>query len=189
MKAFLLGAGASRGTLDELVVPVAGEFGGTLASMAPDWARDYPALFAVVNHLGCDLQNWPLEPVWSCIDYYAKLQPALPLPKPWTNESQEIKKALLALYGQRCDEAVPSDDSTLVRLLRDEMRSGDALISFNYDTIAEELRSSTTTCVLYLTIATASDSRSRTAPLHGLWTSTPQPSRGRRTTRRLCCLR
>ena len=137
LNAFLLGAGASRGTFDDLLVPVASEFGEVLASVNPCWTQDYPALFKVVQHLGLDPGAWALEPVWSCIDYYSKLQPALPLQKPWIDESSQIKKALLAVYGRRCDQAVAGDDSTLACLFRTEMKPGDVLISFNYDTIAE----------------------------------------------------
>ena len=138
MKAFLLGAGASRGAFDETFpVPVSAEFGKTLASLDPCWKQNFPALLRVVEHLGLDKANWPLEPVWSCIDYYAKLPHALPLPAPWQDGSKQIKKALLLVYGQRCDTAPIGDKSTLARLLRDDLRAGDTLISFNYDTIAE----------------------------------------------------
>jgi len=75
------------------------------------------------------------------MDWYAKLQPALPLPKPWEDESRQIKKALLAVYGARCDDAANQvrDDSTLAQLFQSEVQRGDALISFNYDTIAERI--------------------------------------------------
>lgn len=141
MKAFLLGAGASRGSLEDIVVPVAGEFGPVFVDVCPDWKTTYPALLAAVDRLGLPLDAWPLEPVWTCLDWYAKLQPALPMPKPWGNESPQIKKALLSVYGSRCDDAVTSvrDDSTLVKIFGGELQSGDALVSFNYDTIAERI--------------------------------------------------
>jgi len=143
MKAFLLGAGASRGTVGTFRVPVAAEFGETLAALDPCWNDHYPALALVVEHLGLSLDpaKWSLEPVWSCIDYYAKLQASLPLPKPWRDESPQIKKALLAVYGQRCDDEADrtADDSTLSQLFQNELQAGDVLISFNYDTIAERL--------------------------------------------------
>jgi len=139
LKAFLLGAGASRGTFDELLVPVASEFGQALSSLDPCWKQNYPALFKVVRHLGFNPEGWPLDRVWSCMDYYAKLQPALPLPKPWVDGSRQLKKALLTVYGRRCDDAVAGVDSTLARLFRAEMQPGDVLISLNYDTIAERI--------------------------------------------------
>jgi hypothetical protein len=140
-KAVLLGAGASRGALGSLRVPVASEFGQSLAEVCPGWKKEYPALLRAVEHLGLDPDSWPLEPVWSCIDWYAKLQPALPRPKPWEDESPQIKKALLAVYGARCDDAADHvrDDSTIAQLFQSELQTGDVLISFNYDTIAERV--------------------------------------------------
>ena len=99
-------------------MPVAAEFGKTLAVLDPCWRQNYPALLKTVEHLGLDPAKWSLEPVWSCIDYYAKLQPALPLPKPWEDETRQIKKALLLVYGGRCDNAaaLADDDSELLRI-------------------------------------------------------------------------
>jgi hypothetical protein len=139
LKAFLLGAGASRGTFDDPVVPIASEFGRTLGALDPSWKQNYPALVKVVEHLQLDLADWPLEPVWSCIDYYVKLQPALPLQKPWNDEVRQLKKALLAVYGRRCDDLRAGTDSTLAKLFCDELQPGDVLISLNYDTIVERI--------------------------------------------------
>lgn len=146
-KAVLLGAGASRGSLDSLCVPIAVEFGKGLAQICPGWKEAYPALLRVVEHLSLDPDSWPLEPVWSCFDWYAKLRPVLPAAKPWEDESQkecesqQMKKALLAVYGARCDDAARQvrDDSTIARLFQNEVQAGDVLISFNYDTIAERV--------------------------------------------------
>lgn len=137
---YLLGAGASRGTFPSFSVPVASEFGETLASLDPSWGATYPALKMVVDHLGLVPNSWSLEPVWSCIDYYAKLQLALPS-KPWVKEGPEMKKAILAVYGTRCDHqaAHVAPTATLASLLNREMQPGDALVSFNYDTIAERV--------------------------------------------------
>ena len=79
--------------------------------------------------------------MWSCLDWYAKLASALPRPKPWNNESPDLKKALLDVFGERCDAAAARvrDDSTLSRLLEREVSAGDVLVSFNYDTILERL--------------------------------------------------
>jgi hypothetical protein len=140
-RAVLLGAGASRGALANLCVPVAAEFGETLAQVCPNWKEAYPVLLRIVEHLRLDPNSWPLEPVWSCVDWYAKLSSALPNAKPWNDASPQLKKALLAIYGARCDEAADQvrADSTIVRLIQDEVQTGDVLISLNYDTIAERV--------------------------------------------------
>lgn len=134
----LLGAGASRGCFDQPIAPVAADFGRVFGNLHPDWQLTFSSLASVVQHLGLDPGTWPLEPVWSCIDYYAKLQAALPLAAPWKHGSQEIKKAVLSVYGRPCDEAAVAADSTLATLLRGAA-PGDVVISFNYDTIAERL--------------------------------------------------
>lgn len=73
MKAFFLGAGASCGTLQSsrTPVPVAARFGETLQMIEPAWKKKYPALVKVVDHLHMNHGNWGLEPVWTCMDYYA----------------------------------------------------------------------------------------------------------------------
>ena len=119
--------------------PLPLNLGQSCARLDSHWAKSYPALFEVVNHLRLEPTNWPLEPVWSCIDYYAKLQKALPQ-KSW-NEGPKMKRAILAVYGERCDNAASraKDNSTLAHLIRDETKPGDMLISFNYETIAEQI--------------------------------------------------
>ena len=125
------------------MVPTAQEFGRALNRYWPCWRSALPALKAVVHHLGLNEDDWPLEPVWSCLDWYAKLVGALPLPKPWSNESRDLKKAILRIYGKRC--AIASSDvrrdGTLGRLLTEEMKPGDVLASLNYDTVAESVAS------------------------------------------------
>ncbi len=125
------------------MVPIARDFRSVLTAVAPSWRTEYPALYAAVQHLNLDISNWPLEPVWSLFDYYAKLQTTIPRPRPatWENSSRQIKKAILAVYGQRCDDQASSvaDDSTLAQLIRTELKADDVLVSFNYDTIAERL--------------------------------------------------
>jgi hypothetical protein len=141
MRAFLIGAGASRGAVVDAVVPTAAEFGQVLAGLSGTWRTEFTALAAVVDHLGLPPDAWSLEPVWSCLDWYAKLQPALPLPKPWHGESRDLKKALLGVFGRRCDDLASCvrEDSTLATLLRDEIGPGDTVVSFNYDTIFERV--------------------------------------------------
>ncbi len=150
MKAFFIGAGASKGTFHSTgtPVPVAAKFGKALQDIDPKWPIHYPALSEIVNHLGLspnDPNDWSLEPVWTCMDYYAKLQEAIPNSLPWTGEhpSRQMKKALLEIYGKRCDDAanrLPLTDSyTLGQLIKNELNPGDIIISFNYDTIVERL--------------------------------------------------
>ena len=145
MKVFFIGAGASKGTFHSsgTFVPVAAEFGKALQEIDPLWRDNYPALFTIVEHLGLPPDNWDLERVWTCMDYYAKLREAIPQRLPWRGESPQMKKALLRVYGQRCDAAadrLPLTDSyTLGRLIGSELHPGDVIISFNYDTIIERL--------------------------------------------------
>jgi hypothetical protein len=141
MKAFILGAGSSKGSLEALDVPVAAEFGEVLSRVEPGWETAFPALSAVVKHLGRGPTSWSLEDVWKCLDWYAKLQRALPMPKTWSDESRQLKKALLTIYGRRCDDAASlvRDDATIANLFRDRLQDGDVLVSFNYDTIAERV--------------------------------------------------
>ena len=144
MKVFFIGAGASKGTFHSTgtPVPVAADFGRALQAVNPEWRANYPALSEIVNHLGLSSNDWSLEQVWTCMDYYAKLQKAIPNSPNW-NASPQMKKALLEVYGKRCDEAadqLPRTASyTLGRLVKNELNPGDIIISFNYDTIVERL--------------------------------------------------
>ncbi|WP_298438809.1 hypothetical protein [Geobacter sp.] len=150
MNAYILGAGSTRGTLEKYYhcspPPVAAEFGAAIAKLA-EWQTEFPALKKVAEHTGKDLDDLGLVEIWSCLDYYAKLQKALPLQKPWDNESRTIKKALLRVYGKICDK-VAADSSlewgkcTLGRIVENDLCPGDVLISFNYDTLVEGLASS-----------------------------------------------
>lgn len=141
MKTVILGAGSSRGSFPEdFIVPTSNEFGKVLQGIDNCWKDRYPAILKVVDHLGLDAANWPLERVWTCIDLYAKLDPALPKYQPWNGESPQLKKALLSVYGKRCDSAAEkvSEESTLAKVLA-TLEPQDCLISFNYDTIAERV--------------------------------------------------
>jgi hypothetical protein len=145
MKAVLLGAGASRGTLGKLEAPVAADFGEALYKLDPNWAGKYQHLAKVVDHLGLCRNRWALEPVWSCMDYYAKLKNAIRMKPAWGTkcaESAELKKALLEVYGSRLDkmaEALPKIGGYTLYTITRQLRTGDVLISFNYDTVAERL--------------------------------------------------
>lgn len=145
MKAFFLGAGASCGTFKntETPVPVAAQFGEIFQSIDQNWKEKYPAIEKVVSHLKLPFNKWSLEHVWSCMDYYAKLNEVIPKKREWENESPQIKKAILKVYGSRCDQLadkLPLNDSyTLENVLKRILKVGDVLVSFNYDTIAERL--------------------------------------------------
>jgi hypothetical protein len=138
MRAFFIGAGATSGTFrtSSTPVPTAAHFGEVLHSIYPRWKNEYP-------DLGRPDDDWGLEPVWTCMDYYAKLKEAIGRQPPWSKESPQMKKALLQVYGKRCDDAAEqlplTGNYTLLDLLKNEMKKGDVLISFNYDTITERL--------------------------------------------------
>jgi hypothetical protein len=138
MKVFLFGAGASAGTFPR--IPVAKDFGAILHCR--DGLKAFSAIKKAVRHLKLSENDFSLEDVWTAFDFYAKLHEALPH-KPWNNESPEIKKAVLRIYGKRCDrlaDRLPlKDNYTLGQLMKNEVRPGDLLVSFNYDTLIERL--------------------------------------------------
>jgi len=146
MNAFFMGAGASCGTLQdsEHRPPVAANFGSALKVAAPEWESQYPGLRDVVRHLGIPLEELGLERMWTTIDYYAKLGSLLPVCPQWGPlATRDLKRALLELYGSRCDRLASmlplSDNYTLGQILKQRVRSGDLLVSFNYDTLIERL--------------------------------------------------
>jgi hypothetical protein len=97
MQALLLGAGASHGTCPS--VPVARDFGRALASLTR-YSND--ELLEIVEKLDLDRDGWALEDVWTYLDYYSKLHTALRPEAEGPTESH-LKRALLEVYGQRCD--------------------------------------------------------------------------------------
>ena len=140
MNAFLIGAGCSSGTLRYRsgCPPLAEGFGRRLSP------TDYPNLAKIAQHLGNELSQLGMEPLWSCIDYYAKFKDFLPDPdRDPEKVAYEIKKAVLFLYGSNCENAARaitrSTNCTLVNLLQCRVRPGDVIISFNYDTLVERL--------------------------------------------------
>lgn len=139
MRVFLFGAGASAGSAPQ--IPVARGFGAILNRRGG--LKAFPAISKAVDHLGLPRNDFSLDAVWTYLDFYAKLQDALPAPKPWRNESPDIKKAVLRVYGKRCDrlaDRLPRSVSyTLGRLMKNEVSPGDLLVSLNYDTLIERL--------------------------------------------------
>jgi hypothetical protein len=150
MKVLLLGAGASRGTFrfERTPVPVSAEFGEVLTNIEPEWFKEYPDLPKVVAHLGLNPVSWSLEDVWGCVDYYSKFyfQPdrdlsILEKPPIWARPG-DVKKALLDVFGKRCDiaaEQLPVDQSYTLGALLADLQPEDLLVSFNYDTVAERV--------------------------------------------------
>lgn len=147
MKAHIFGAGASAGTLNcsSARPPVARAFGSVLSARYPAWEREWPGLARVVEHLGRPIEQLGLEPIWTCIDYYAKLGPLLPSWPQWEPAATwDLKRALLQLYGRECDEAasqLPRSTNYTLGLLLNDLQADDLLISFNYDTVVERVAS------------------------------------------------
>jgi hypothetical protein len=115
-----------------------------LEATCPSWKREYPGLAEVIDHLGKHIDELGLVEIWTCIDYWAKLGPIVPLEPHWNPRATwDLKRALLLLYGSRCDKAASeltaTDAYTLGHLFTHRIHSGDCVISFNYDTVLERL--------------------------------------------------
>jgi hypothetical protein len=141
MTVYIFGAGSTYGTLrnHSTCPPLARDFGKHLARV------NHPNLAAVASHLGRDLENLGLEEIWSCIDYYAKFTENrggfLKDPGWLCGSVWELKRAILSTYGRGCDTVATTlnkSTCTLVALLN-RVQNGDAVISFNYDTLIERL--------------------------------------------------
>ncbi len=160
----LLGAGATRGTLGE-DAPIAAKFGQCLNRKVPDWDTTYPYLAAVVRFLESRIpdtskESWALDKVWGAIDNRVKLRcilglnlPGAPFPPPqtkriydrhmdsWGLAGFELRCAVTRIYGARLNSAIQEavkGSGTLKRELA-RLQTGDCVISFNYDLLAEEL--------------------------------------------------
>lgn len=143
MREFFFGAGASAGTFRGRV-PVASAFGATLARLDRNWQTLYPAIDAVTRHLQRPLPELDLETIWTCLDYYSKLEEAIPRQRTWFDEGHHMKRALLRLYGRRCDrlaEKLPLRSAFTLPGLIKGLRPKDLVVSFNYDTIVERIAS------------------------------------------------
>ena len=167
----LLGAGASRGTLEE--APVAAKFGQCL-NQVPDWDKTYPYLAAAVRFLerripSTSKESWALDKVWGAIDNRVKLRcilglslPGAPFPPPqtkriydrhmdpWGLAGFELRCALTRVYGVRLtpaiQEAVESSGTLKGELA--QLKAGDCVISFNYDLLAEKILRAVSKCVV-----------------------------------------
>jgi hypothetical protein len=148
MKAFLFGAGSSYGTLEHYDErpPISKDF-GVFLSRLNDFPWNYSNLARAAIHIEQQLRNVGLEDLWTCLDYYAKLNGfdgTLPIQDWLLPAISELKqRALLQLYGRRCDRVADllpdSDEYTLRYLLKNRVDTGDVVVSFNYDTVIERL--------------------------------------------------
>jgi len=100
-------------------------------------------LAKVAAHLGTSLPEVGLEEVWTCIDYHAKFPGAFTISwEPAGAVVRELKSALLRLYGRTCDneaEKLAVSGTYKLGQIINEIKPGDTLVSFNYDTLAERL--------------------------------------------------
>ena len=163
-RVIILGAGASKGTLGEQA-PVSADFGKYLHCKETDWVKDYPYLAAAVKFLeprfsNTRVESWALDKVWSAVDTKAKLRhilgddlPGAPFPTlskkniyktnqlPWIFVGFELKCALARVYGTALEpqmQEVLYNNGTAKKEF-DDLHSGDYVISFNYDLLAERI--------------------------------------------------
>lgn len=143
--AFFTGAGCSYATLKDRHLafpPLARDFGSEFTSRVAGWLDTYPELAKVAKHLGTPLQKVGLEEIWTCIDYHAKFDGAFKINWNRGQVVRELKSALLVLYGGKCDKEAANlsvEKSYALGRILQEMKPGDTLISFNYDTLVERL--------------------------------------------------
>ncbi|HLX43084.1 MAG TPA: hypothetical protein VKR43_06605 [Bryobacteraceae bacterium] len=139
MNAFFFGAGCSCGTLGD-ECPTAAKFGARVLANDPNWKEHYKKLSELIEvHLNADICELGLEEIWTFIDYYCKFHDAFPTPALY-DLIPELKSALLSVYGGPIDRKAhklkPTEAFTLSAVLR-QVEPGDAVISFNYDTLVE----------------------------------------------------
>jgi hypothetical protein len=142
----LLGAGCTYGTLcnSALCPPTVRGFGAYLRKYFRD--ADYTNLAEVARHLNRNIGELGLDELWSCVDYYRKFTQkygGFLQDRAWlTGAICELKRILLRVYGSDCETASRAMGNatrcTLVSLLK-RVKCGDAIISFNYDTLVERL--------------------------------------------------
>ena len=148
MTAFFLGAGCSRGTLKESnSCPVSKDFREYLAKCSTIGGQ-FKNLEIVFRYLDETFPKVGLEELWSCIDHYAKfwVQRCGFLREPKWNQAEavcELKRAVLRLCGSACEDAARAirrtSKCTLVSILRNQVKSGDVVVSFNWDMLVERL--------------------------------------------------
>jgi len=163
-RVFLVGAGASRGTLGENA-PVSEEFGQYLNKIEPCWNQKYPYLACAISFLEQRIKDtskgkWALDKVWGAIDTRVKLQfiwglnlpgtPFLPPNEkkiyktnldPWGFAGFELRCVLARVYGNdlniQIQKAVEGSCTLKMELVK--LEPGDCVISFNYDLLVEKI--------------------------------------------------
>ena len=138
MKVVVLGTGATSGTL-RTDGGVAG-FIRRLTTVRPSWTCEYPLLARVVADCQEEAEQLSLEHLWTRIDYYSKFRRILGS-EYGAPASIQLHKAVVDAYSFVDDVAricTTTTEFTLKRVLRG-LTSGDALISFNWDTLAETI--------------------------------------------------
>jgi len=138
MKVVVLGTGATSGTL-QTDGGVDG-FVKRLKAAQPNWEQDYKELARVVDDCEKKPEQLGLDRIWTRIDYYSKFK--LIFGSDYGSKAAiQIRKAVADAYSfkNEIDQLCATDtDFTLKRVLRG-LTAGDALISFNWDTVAETI--------------------------------------------------
>ena len=140
MKAVLLGTGSTIGTLGVS----AGVNGFTeYLEKCPGWESEYPDLKRVINDCRKDPigEGEPgLDKIWTRIDYYSKFSKILGSDY-GAAASIQLHKAILHAYSfkEKIQELLQSRCNYTLKDILDGLKPGDALISFNWDTLAEQI--------------------------------------------------
>ncbi len=134
-KVLILGAGSTIGTLGRKNLGAVG-FIERLGEVFPDWKREYGDIVAA--HQNCRSPN--LDKIWRHVDYAGKLVRSLQDTPAYPDVSGQLRRALLLAYGlekemQDVDLRSDFDLGTEIACLKE----GDALVSFNWDTVAETI--------------------------------------------------
>ena len=145
MKVFILGSGATAGTLPSC--PTTPGFGTALQGrLAPKRLEGkYPELAKVVADLWPEQKAggsaWDLAHAWTLIDYFSKF-PSLRCGGDYGPQASfELHAALLEVYGRKlCDDLEAllqtGNGFTLLDIVA-EVRPGDVVVSFNWDVSVE----------------------------------------------------
>jgi hypothetical protein len=141
MKVVVLGAGATRGTFDNENLGAA-HFLQRLEEVPTP--RDRWSACTQIKRAAkvCGSDN--LDRIWTHVDYAGKFQRALGGTPNYDDVSGELRRAILRAYGLKDELAKlfatlnASSQFTLKKHLS-SLSDGDALISFNWDTAAEQI--------------------------------------------------
>jgi hypothetical protein len=139
VRVLVLGAGSSIATMD---FPGTCGFGRALKREWGSWRVDCPTLSAVVSQTtGSTTDDWNLDDVWTRLDYLAKLAPALGVLPYGHMASVELHAAIVAVLGRGAawDELGDCRTPGSLPALLSELDEGDSLVSFNWDTAAENI--------------------------------------------------